>query len=422
MNQNKWLYKIEKCVENQNKWRGSETLNMIASENLMSSKAKNVMENDFEHRYAEGLVGKRAYQGQKYQDEIEQMVIDLTKKLFKCDFVDSRCPTATTANLALFCGLMKPGDNYFSLQLPHGAHISFRKFGGAGCRNLNIHNIPYDEKKFNIDTEAFIEKILKYKPKLITLGGSVFLFPHPVKEIAEVCKDTNTIIHYDGSHVLGLIAGGEFQDPLTEGADILLGSTHKTFPGPQGALIMANDKSLDKKKKMYKKIRNAIFPGLVSNHHLWRFPPLAIALLEMLKYGKEYAEQTIKNAKSLAQNLDSYGFEVLAKDLGYTKSHQVLVDVSSFGGGAIIAKKLENANIISNKNTLFKDDVKTALKNPSGLRLGTQELTRIGMKEKDMKEVAKFYKRLIIEKENVEQIKIAVTNFRKEFIGTKFSI
>jgi glycine hydroxymethyltransferase len=407
---------ITACLKNQDQWRGTETVNMIASENMMSKAAQQLIVSDFEHRYAEGLIGERGYQGQKFQDEIEQIAVDLTKELFGTDFADVRCPTATTLNLAIFLGLAKANHDYYSLTVPSGAHISFRKFGGAGCRGLNIHDIPYDNDNFNIDVEKFTEEILTVKPRLITLGGSVYLFPHPVKEIAAVCKEAGTILHYDGSHVLGLIAGGEFQQPMAEGADVMIGSTHKTFPGPQGAIAVTNN------KKYFKKIQRAIFPGLVSNHHLWRLAPLAVTLLEMKKYGKVYAKQTISNAKALATALDKVGINVLAKKFGFTQSHQVVVDVSEYGGGSEAATNLELANIICNKNLLVQDDISVAFDSPSGLRLGTQELTRIGMKEADMKSVADFYGRIIINKEDPLKVKSEITAFRQQFPQIHYSL
>lgn len=410
------LDEIISCVKNQDKWRGGETLNMIASENCMSKTAQNLSSSDFGHRYAEGLVFNRAYQGQKYQDEIEQICIDLTKEVFNAPMVDVRCPTATTANLAIFFGICKPKMPYFSLTVPSGAHISFRDIGGAGVRNLDIHDIPYDQSKFNIDTDKLAEQMHTVKPRLITLGGSVFLFPHPVKEVKKICLETDTYLHYDGSHVLGLIAGGEFQQPLQEGADILMGSSHKSFPGPQGAIIACTN------EKAFKKIQRGIFPGTVSNHHLWRLPPLAVTLLEMKQFGKEYAKQVIINAQTLAKEMDKIGIPVLAKELGYTKSHQVLIDVSEFGGGAVAAKNLEAANIICNKNCLAKDDVNSAMDNPSGLRLGTQELTRMGLKETDMKTIAGFYRRIVVDKENPEKIKAEVTAYRQTFKKIAFSL
>jgi glycine hydroxymethyltransferase len=407
------LNNIRDCTENQNNWRGHQTLNLIASENIMSQTARSQINSDFHHRYAEGLVGERAYQGQKYQDQIEQIAIDQARILFEADFADVRAPTATIANLAVFYAFCKPGDPYFATTVPDGAHISYRKFGGAGCRKLNIHDIPYLPEQFNIDIDQFEHQILEHKPKLITLGGSVYLFPHPVHEISKICEDTNTIIHYDGSHVLGLIAGKHFQDPLQEGADLLLGSTHKTFPGPQGALIMGNSSLQRKNPKAKSKLERKIFPGLVSNHHLWRLPPLAVTLLEMQQFGQEYASQTIHNAQALGHYLDKEGISVIAKKFGYTKSHQLILDLSDFRGGGFAAKRLEDANIICNKNLLYKDDVSSALDNPSGIRIGTQEITRLGMKESDMQQIAHFIARLVITDEDSEKIKKEIVDFRQ---------
>lgn len=233
MHENEIIEQVNNCVSNQNYWRGNETINLIASENSISNLAKSLSYSDFAHRYAEGVVYHREYQGQKYQDEIEQITVNSVKNLFSCEYADVRAVSGTTANIAIYYGLCKRNDPMFSLFVPNGAHISMRKFGGAGLRGLKIFDIPFDYENYNIDMDLFGNLILGVKPVLITLGASVFLFPHPVKEIKEICTETDTLIHYDGSHVLGLIAGGEFQDPLGEGADLLMGSTHKTFPAPQ---------------------------------------------------------------------------------------------------------------------------------------------------------------------------------------------
>ncbi len=408
------LKKIRKCVENQNLWRGNKTINLIASENVISQTAKSLSYSDFAHRYAEGLVYHREYQGQRFHDEIEQIAIDSVKKLFNCKFADVRCPAATTANIAIYYGLCNYGDKIFTLSVPNGAHISMRKFGGAGLRGLKIFDIPFDYDKYNVDMDLFGNLILGIKPDIITLGASVFLFPHPIAEIKEICQDIGTIIHYDGSHVLGLIAGGEFQDPLLEGADVLMASTHKTFPGPQGAIICTNNEAL------FHNIEKGIFPGTVSNHHLHRLPPLAIVCEEMNRFGKKYAKQIIKNAKAFATELDRKGFKVLGKKLGYTESHQILVDLSEFGRGLKNAELLEKADIITNKNLIHGDDVDLA-SDPSGIRLGVQEMTHLGMKEPEFKIVAEFFKRIIIDSETPDKIKREVNELRSKFLNINYS-
>jgi len=409
-----FLNNVKKCVESQNDWRGTKTINLIASENTMSKTAQSLAYSDFAHRYAEGVVFHREYQGQKYQDEIEKIAIDSVTKLFGSKFADVRCPAATTANAAIYFGLCKQGDHIFALSVPNGAHISMRKFGAAGLRGLKIFDIPFDYDNYNIDMDLFGNLILGLKPKLITLGASVFLFPHPVAEIKKICEDTKTIIHYDASHVLGLVAGGEFQDPLAEGADIVMGSTHKSFLGPQGAIVLTNN------EEHFHNAEKGIFPGTVSNHHLHRLPPLAIACEEMIRFGKDYAKQIIKNAQFFARELDKKGFKVLGKKLGYTKSHQIVVDLAQYGRGLKNALLLEQADVICNKNLIHGDEL-TSMEDPSGIRLGVQEMTHFGMKENDFKTIAEFFERIIIKGESPARVKQEVNALRNKFLNVEYS-
>jgi len=204
-----------------------------------------------------------------------------------------------------------------------------------------------------------------------------------------------------------LIAGGKFQKPFAEGADILTSSTHKTFPGPQGGVVFC-------KEKFKEKIDNAAFPGLMSNHHLHHVVGFAVALAEMMEFGREYAEQIVKNSRVLAETLYELGFDVLCEHKGFTQSHQIAVDVSRIGGGRKIVESFEDANIIINKNLLPWDSLeKTG--NPSGIRIGTQEVTRIGMKESEMKEIAEFMKRIAIDGEKPEKVKEDVIAMKKGF-------
>ncbi|MEM5782403.1 MAG: serine hydroxymethyltransferase, partial [Candidatus Aenigmatarchaeota archaeon] len=288
------------------------------------------------------------------------------------------------------------------------AHVSSSKWGMAGVRGLNSVDMVFDPKEMNIDIEKTVQLIKKVKPKIVMFGASMFLFPHPIKEIKEQI-DPDIKIAYDSSHVFGLVYNKEFQNPLEEGADVISSSTHKTFQGPQGGIIIGN-KNLSEDD--WKKIQKAIFPGIISNHHIHRIPSLAITALEMNEFGKDYARQVIKNAKTLGKALYDLGFDVLCPEKDFTESHQIIVNVKEFGGGKIVANILEENNIICNKMALPNDAPQDATKNPSGIRLGSQELTRIGMKENEMEEIAEFFKKAIIEKKN---IKDKVEEFRKEF-------
>ena len=297
------------------------------------------------------------------------------------------------ANLACFFATAEVDDPIMAMEVPYGGHISHAKVSAAGVRGFQIYTHPFDFENMNIDADAMKKKILEVKPRIIVFGGSLFLFPHPVEEALEAAEEVGARIMYDGAHVLGLIAGGHFQDPLREGADMLVGSTHKTFPGPQGGIILCRE-------ELAADIDEAVFPGLVSNHHLHHVAGLGIATAEMLEFGTEYAAQTIKNARKLAENLHELGFNVLCEHLDFTESHQVVMDVSEIGRAAEISKSLEANNIILNKNLLPWDDVNRS-DDPSGIRIGTQEITRRGMKESEMSEVAEYIKRVVMDGQDV---------------------
>jgi glycine hydroxymethyltransferase len=244
------------------------------------------------------------------------------------------------------------------------------------------------------------------------------LFPHPIKELRAVCEEVGAYIAYDASHVLGLIAGGEFQDPLREGADFITSSTHKTFPGPQGGVIMGSPTN-PATEKAVKKIQFAVFPLSASSTHLGRLPALSIAALEMKAFGPQLARQIVKNAQTAGQYLCENGVKVLAENKGFTKSHQIAVDIRGFGGGNKIAQNLEDANIILNKNLLPYDDQSTKA-DPSGLRIGFQDITRRGFREGDIKHLCDLMLDIIKDKRKPAEVKEDVLALKKEFCQVKY--
>lgn len=409
-----WLDEV-KYVRKQAKLNNkffADSLPMIASENVLSPLCREMLISDFHGRYAEGTPGKRYYEGCEIFDRVEEKAIELAKKLFKCNFADVRSTAGTTANLAVLKALIKPGETACVLDLANGAHISFGKWGAAGVRGINLISYPFNDEEMNIDVDGAVKLIKKVKPKLALNGRSVFLFPSPIKEIAEAAHDVGAYLIYDGAHVLGLIAGKQFQDPLKEGADLMSGSTHKTLPGPQGGVILSNHKGeTDEDKSFLRKIGFGVFPGVSSSYHLHHVAAKAIAFAEHLEFGEEYAIQTIKNAQALAQNLFERGFKVFGEKLGFTKSHQILLSIGPKKGKEA-SKKLADSGIITNMNTIPGDEDPL---NPSGLRIGTPELTRIGMKEKEMQDIADFYMRALLKNENSTKIKADIKEFRKDF-------
>ncbi|OED30007.1 serine hydroxymethyltransferase [Methanosphaera sp. WGK6] len=400
---------IKNLTKQHHDWM-KNSLNLIASENITSRAVREAMASDLSHRYAEGLPGERLYEGCIYIDEIEQRTIELSEKLFGADHANVQSTSGVVANLASFFAVSKPGDLLMSINVPEGGHISHANVSAAGVRGLKTSSLPMDTELMNVDLDKAQAKIRDKQPTTIVLGGSLFLFPHPVKEISEVAQEVGARVIYDGAHVLGLIAGKQFQDPVKEGADIVTGSTHKTFPGPQGGIILC-------KEELHKKIDNCVFPGLVSNHHLHHMAGLGIATAEMLEFGEAYAKQTIKNAKALAQSLYELGFNVLCEEQGFTESHQVAMDVSELGDVSEMAKTLQNNNIILNKNLLPWDDVNNS-SNPSGIRMGSQELTHRGFKEDDMTQVAEFIKQVVMDGKDVTE---DVTDFMQNFTKVHYS-
>jgi glycine hydroxymethyltransferase len=332
-----------------------------------------------------------------------------------------RIVSGTHANLATFKGLSLASKNRKMVVTPLscGAHISHDYTGLAG-NVLGLENINhvYNIDELNIDVERSIDVIRAAKPGIVTFGGSLFLFPHPVKELRAACEEVGAYVAYDASHVLGLIAGGIFQDPLREGADFITSSTHKTFPGPQGGVVMGNHNS-QRMEKAIKKIQFAIFPLSASNTHLGRLPALGIAALEMKIFGNELARQTVKNAQTAGQYLCENGVTVLAEKKGFTQSHQIAVDICNFGGGKKIAQDLEDSNIILNKNLLPYDD-QSNRDNPSGLRIGFQDVTRRGFREGDIKHLCDLMLSVITGKRKPSEVKEEVLALKKEFNQVKY--
>ena len=390
----------------------ANSLPMIASENVLSPMCREMLISDFHGRYAEGTPGHRYYEGCNFFDNVERKAIELAEKLFDCTYADVRPTAGTTANLAILKALMKPGETATVLDLANGAHISFGKWGAAGVRSINLISYPFNDEEMNIDVDGAVKLIKRVKPKLALNGRSVFLFPSPIKEIAEAAHEVGAYLVYDAAHVLGLIAGKQFQDPLREGADVVSGSTHKTLPGPQGGMILSNHKGDTKEDKSFlRKLGFGVFPGVTSSYHLHHVAAKAIAYAEHLEFGEAYAKQIIKNAQSLGQSLYERGFKVFGEKLGFTKSHQILLEIGP-GKGKEASKKLEDAGIVTNMNTIPGDEDPL---HPSGLRLGTPELTRIGMKEKEMDEVAEFYERALLKNEDTKKIRSDIKEFRKDF-------
>ncbi len=404
------IAELEALMQRQDDWREG-CINLIASENVMSIRARAVSGSDFAHRYAEGHPGERYYRGTAYIDRIEaQLTADL-KQLFHCDRCEVRPISGTNANEAVFSRCVSPGDVVMVNSTPGGGHISHHRMGSLGKFTRTIIDFPLSPDGYHIDVENAAYLIEKTRPKLIVLGKSLFLFPEPVRELCAVCRHTGTMIMYDAAHVLGLIAGKRFQQPLTEGAWLMTGSTHKTFFGSQRGVILS---SMD--EDAWRKIDRGAFPGSSSNHHLHTLAQMAICTHEMMAFAESYAADVIANAKALAAALDRLGFDVQGKAHGFTESHQVAVNVKAHGGGEEVSRRLEAVDIILNMNMLPHEPLNRH-DHPDGIRIGVPEMTRCGMGAAEMVRIAELMHECL---RGVNGLREEVRGFRSAFRQVRY--
>ncbi len=376
-------------------WRVKECINLIPSENVMSPAVRSLLSSDLGHRYTST---DRFYMGTKFIDKIELYGEKLAKEVFEAETAILSPLSGHIANWIFLSTFANPNDKVLCVSPEDGGYPGLWKEGLASLLRLRVVGFPFSKKRMKIMVNEAVELVLREKPKIVVFGASLFLFPHPVQELAKAANDVGAIIGYDGSHVLGLIAGKTFQRPLKEGACTVYGSTHKSFFGPQGGIIVAD-------KEHGESLKKRIFPMFVDNVHWNRIAALTLALAEMKTFGKEYAEQVVRNAQTLAKALADYGFPVKCAEHGFTQSHQVWLDYGGYKQGRTVARKLERVNIIAD----------------CGVRLGTCEVTRRGLREGEMEKIAEFVKRWLIDKEEAEKIKKEVTRFIREFQRVKYS-
>ena len=398
------------AVKRNEQWRGEQCINLLAPEAPASPAVRALLSSEVGTRAAEGHIGKvnRWFAGTKYIDEIEALCVELLKRCFNANYADHRLVASMLGNLTVYTALAQPGDMVMTIAQPYGGHSSNRIDGPAGVRGLKIVDVPMDPVELEVDVDLFRKMAPLVKPKIVALGASMTLFPFPLQEMRDVIAEWGGKLFFDGAHQLGLVAGGQFQNPLAEGADVMTGSAGKTFSGPQSGIIVWNDSALTEP------ITTAIFPVLVATHQVNRVAALAVSAAEMLEFGKMYMAQIVKNAQALGAALDARGIRVLGAHKGYTRTHQVIADAKQFGGGLESAWTLARANLIVNKN-LIPGDTPKDWDMPSGLRMGTIEVTRLGMREKEMAQIAEFISQVLVEKRAPEDIVEDVIEFRSAY-------
>ncbi len=383
--------RLERTVKQHQDWRTKECLNLIPSENRGSAQMRSMFLADLGNRYN---APDRFYRGTKFADELLSLTEELARRVFGARYADVRSLSGHTADMAVLLSLTQPGDKIMSVHPDNGGYPGITHLGLGSLLRLENLYFRYDERAVNIDPKESASQIRASQPKVVFFGASFIPFPHPAKQLSSAAEGECV---YDGSHVLGLIAGGEFQDPLREGCSLMIGSTHKSLPGPQGGIILSNN------EEVFSKVAGKIHPGIVDNIHLDRVAALAVSLVEMLQFGKPYAQAVVKNSQALAKALADEGVKVKGAAFGYTKSHQVLLDYEPSKLN-FFAGRLEQANIISD----------------NGGRLGTSELTRMGYGPADMEVVGELVSLIILGKKPADFVQKRVKSLVKQFQQPRF--
>jgi glycine hydroxymethyltransferase len=371
----------------QEQQRQTDMIGLIASENHSSPEVLSVLSSCLNSKYSEGMVGQRYYEGNQYIDQIEQLARDRITELFDVAHVNVQPYSGSPANLAIYFALMEPGETIMGLKLAHGGHLTH------GHPKVTFSGKYYNSIQYSLNENARIDfdevRALahEHKPKVIVAGNTAYPFELDFKQFREIADEVGAWLVADISHVTGLVIGGEHPSPVPY-ADVIMSTTHKTFRGPRGAMILVTHKGVERDPKLPRKIDSAIIPGLQGGPHNATTAAIAIAAAEAAtpKY-KKYISQIRKNADALAKALQSEGFKLVGDG---TETHLMLVDLSpiGYGLGTQVAFALDVAGIYANRNTVPQEPCTPF--HPSGLRLGTPLVTTRGMKEPQMKQIAKW--------------------------------
>ena len=365
-------------VQQHDEWRLRRCLNLQPSENVTSEQVRAILGSDLAHRYTlpwgqewMGYHVQNSYRGTRYIDEIEALAERLAREVFHARHATLKPLSGHLAGMLTLVATCDRGDTILVLDARHGGYDGYQPEYMPSMFGLNVEFLPFDESAWTLDAPPAADAIREIRPKLVLIGGSFILFPYDLRPLRRACDEVGSLLAYDGSHVLGLVAGGAFQDPLREGADILYGSTHKSFFGPQGALLCTN------RDDVFEKILKTVTWWIEDNAHWNRIAATAQALLEMKAFGRAYAKQVVGNAKALGRALEAQRFPVRFRDREFTESHQVHYDPHGLRDGWHVTP--DEFSVRLEKNDIIVDSV---------TRLGAQEVTRMGATEAHMERIA----------------------------------
>lgn len=397
--------KLETLAERNREIRQAECFNLDPASNVMNPKAEALLASGLGSSPSLGYPKAKYENGLEAVEEIEAITAELAAEIFHAGYAEIRVPSGAIANLYAFMATCKPGDTIIVPPASIGGHVTHHAAGCAGLYGLKIVEAPVNADGYTVDIAALRKLAHDVWPELITIGGSLNLFAHPVREIANIAEEVGARVLFDAAHQCGIIAGGVFENPLAEGANIMTMSTYKSLAGPAGGLIVTND------AEMAERLEAIAFPGMTANFDPAKSAALAMTLLDWREYGADYAAKMVSVAQAFAAALEAEGLPVYAADKGYTTSHQFAVLAAEFGGGQTAARHLRKAGFLACGIGLPVDPVEGDM---NGLRIGTPEIVRWGVTEGDIPEIAALLARAL-KSDTPERLADETAALRKRF-------
>ncbi len=388
-----------------------DCINLNPATNVMNPKAEAALSAGLGARPSLGYPGDKYEMGLEAIEQIEIITAELAAEVFGARFAEIRVPSGAIANLYAFMVAAKAGDCIIAPPGEIGGHVTHHGAGAAGLYGIITHPAPIDPVRYTVDLGRLRDDALRLRPKLISIGGSLNLFAHPIREIRAIADEIDALVLFDAAHMSGMIAGHAWQQPLQEGAHLMTMSTYKSLGGPPSGLILTNDADIARR------LDAIAYPGLTANFDAAKSASLAITLLDWKQHGREYAAMMAQTAKALAEALAERQLPVFARDRGMTTSHQFAIEAAGFGGGQAAAKKLRQINVLSCGIGLPLPGVAGDV---NGLRLGTPEIVRFGMTPAEMPELAGYLAEGLNGTRPAEAIARDVTAFRQRFTGLHY--
>ncbi|RKF15169.1 aminotransferase class I/II-fold pyridoxal phosphate-dependent enzyme [Roseovarius spongiae] len=371
--------RLETLAEDNRRIHERDCFNLNPATNVMNPRAEALLAAGIGSRPSLGYPGDKYEMGLEAIEEIEVIAAQLCAEVFGARYAEIRVPSGAIANLYGFMATCKPGDAIIAPPAAIGGHVTHHAAGCAGLYGLSTAPAPVAADGYTVDVDALRALAHNVRPALITLGGSLNLFEHPVAEVRAIADEVGAKLMFDAAHQCGIIAGGAWKNPLHEGAHLMTMSTYKSLGGPPGGLIVSDD------AEMAERLDAIAFPGMTANFDAAKSAALAMGMLDWRDFGRDYAAAMIRVARALAEALDAAGLPVFAAGRGFTRSHQFALEAARFGGGQAASKRLRKAGFLACGIGLPVDEVEGDM---NGLRLGTPELVRWGVTEDHAPELA----------------------------------